>query len=282
MNLSEAKEIVAEAVKNNATKLNLNANQYGFEIPNNNEKLSDSDIAELLPEILKLKNLKVLNLFGNQLTVLDKEFAKLLNLQELILGSNQLSILDKEFAKLKNLKALSLTRNRLITLDKEFANLENLQTLALGGNQITVFDREFAKLRNLRNLHLWDNRLTRFDKEFVKLKRLEILQLQRNPLPFPEEILEDEKNPQRILNFIVEYYEAQEKGTLRPLNEAKLVVVGEANVGKTCVINRLINDEFIETSSTHGIEIHHWKNVELEDTQKVQLNVWDFGGQEII
>jgi len=282
MNLSEAKEIVAEAVKNNATKLNLNANQYGFEIPNNNEKLSDSDIAELLPEILKLKNLKVLNLFGNQLTVLDKEFAKLLNLQELILGSNQLSILDKEFAKLKNLKALSLTRNRLITLDKEFANLENLQTLALGGNQITVFDREFAKLRNLRNLHLWDNRLTRFDKEFVKLKRLEILQLQRNPLPFPEEILEDEKNPQRILNFIVEYYEAQEKGTLRPLNEAKLVVVGEANVGKTCVINRLINDEFIETSSTHGIEIHHWKNVELEDTQKVQLNVWDFGGQEIM
>jgi internalin A len=229
MNLSEAKLKVAKAVENNAKELQLGS----FD---SQKKLSNEDLAELLPEILKLKSLEVLN----------------------------------------------LNYNHLIKFDKEFAKLENLRVLDLSNNQLAEFDADFAKLKHLQKLSLNYNQLTKFDANFAKLENLQVLDLRDNPLPFPAEILSECENPKRILNFIVHYYDAQEKGKLRPLNEAKIVVVGEANVGKTSVINRLLHNKFIQTSSTHGIEIHRWENVELEDKEKVQLNVWDFGGQEIM
>lgn len=228
MNLEEAKKIVAEAIEDNAIILELDST--------NSEKLSDSDIDELLPDILKLKNLQVLSLADNNLT----------------------------------------------KFDKRFSTLTKLRTLRLKGNQLTSFDKEFSKLEHLERLYLYDNQLISFDEEFTKLTKLSVLALFENPLPFLGDILYEFREAQKILNFIADYYEAQKKGELRPLNEAKLVVVGEANVGKTCIINRLLHNKFIKTDSTHGIEIHRWQDVELDDGQKVQLNVWDFGGQEIM
>jgi internalin A len=181
-----------------------------------------------------------------------------------------------------NLSRLQLSDSDITELLPEIFKLKQLLILDLSNNFLTEFNKEFAEFRNLRELYLSKNNLINFNKEFFKLKNLRRLDLQHNSLPFPAEILNDIDDPQKILNFIVDYYEAREEGRLRPLNEAKLVVVGEANVGKTCIINRLLRNKFINTSRTHGIEIHRWKNVELEDKQKVQLNVWDFGGQEIM
>lgn len=287
MDLATAKKIVAEAVKNNRNELVLQggtveAAEFGFYNIPSPKKLSDLDLTELLPEILKLKDLKKLDLSNNKLTRFNTEFIKLQNLVRLDLSRNKLVTFDKEFAKLENLQQLILRFNNLTTFDKEFGNLHNLRVLLIDTNQLTTFDKELANLKNLNILSLKANQLTHFDKEFASLRNLKQLGLYNNRLPFPMEILRDSKNPNKILNFIVEYYDAKEKGTLRPLNEAKLVVVGEANVGKTCVINRLIHNQFAETSSTHGIEINRWGNVELEDKQYVQLNVWDFGGQEIM
>lgn len=223
MNLSKAKKIVAQAIKNNETQLNLVSVA-------DSEKLSNKDIIELLPDILKLKNLQWLDISYNNLTEFNKEFVKLENLKFLYLRANDLTKFDKEFAKLRHLHRIDLTDNKLTKFDKEFAQLRNLEELSLGENELTSFDREFAKLENLQKLTLYGN-----------------------PLPFPIEILKQSNQPRKILNFIVEYYEAQERGKLRPLNEAKLVVVGEANVGKTCVINRLIHGKFSKTDSTVGI-----------------------------
>jgi internalin A len=198
------------------------------------------------------------------------------------LSDSDIAELLPDILKLENLEVLSLSENNLTKFDIKFSELKQLRVLTLDNNKLTKFDKEFAKLENLEKLFLYGNQITRFDKEFTKLKKLELLALHNNQLPIPAEILRDWRNPQKILNYIAEYYEAEEKGILKPLNEAKLVVVGEANIGKTCLINRLIEEKFIKTSSTHGIEIHRWKNVELEDGEKVQLNVWDFGGQEIM
>ena len=84
----------------------------------------------------------------------------------------------------------------------------------------------------------------------------------------------------KILNFINDYYREKK----RKLNEAKLVVIGEANIGKTCIINRLVDDKFVKTDSTHGIQIIHWDNIEdkNDEKEKIDVNVWDFGGQEIM
>ena len=66
----------------------------------------------------------------------------------------------------------------------------------------------------------------------------------------------------------------------RPLNEAKLILVGRGEVGKTCLVNRLIHNQFADTGKTEGIAISEWRVKVARD--EVRLNVWDFGGQEIM
>ena len=65
----------------------------------------------------------------------------------------------------------------------------------------------------------------------------------------------------------------------RPLNEAKLILLGRGEVGKTCLVNRLVHDKFASTDMTRGIAITQWLVPTVNNT--VRLNVWDFGGQEI-
>ena len=50
-------------------------------------------------------------------------------------------------------------------------------------------------------------------------------------------------------------------------------------MGKTCILNRLINNTYTENPSTEGIDISAWYF--CEENQEYKLNVWDFGGQEI-
>lgn len=59
----------------------------------------------------------------------------------------------------------------------------------------------------------------------------------------------------------------------------KLLVVGDAGVGKTCLITRFVDDTFSSTSkSTIGVD---FKATSIEmDGKSVQLQVWDTAGQE--
>jgi internalin A len=67
----------------------------------------------------------------------------------------------------------------------------------------------------------------------------------------------------------------------RPLNEGKLILVGRGEVGKTSLVRRLTQDEFRgDESKTQGINITTWPLACPNDT--IRLNVWDFGGQEIM
>ena len=69
-----------------------------------------------------------------------------------------------------------------------------------------------------------------------------------------------------------------------PLNELKVVFLGDGEAGKTYTISRLRNDgdepKDYSDKSTPGIVI---KNQEYTlDGQKVQIHFWDFGGQEVL
>lgn len=67
----------------------------------------------------------------------------------------------------------------------------------------------------------------------------------------------------------------------RPLNEGKLILVGRGEVGKTSVVRRLVGGEFRgDESKTQGINITNWPLEGSSDT--FRLNIWDFGGQEIM
>ena len=85
-------------------------------------------------------------------------------------------------------------------------------------------------------------------------------------------------NPAEILD----YYYRVWGGGQRPLNEAKLILVGRGAVGKTSLVNRLIHNEFkLGEQKTNGISITEWP-IRLNGEEDVRLNVWDFGGQEIM
>ena len=59
----------------------------------------------------------------------------------------------------------------------------------------------------------------------------------------------------------------------------KIILLGEPGVGKTCIINRYINNEYNEDSpSTYGSSFT--TKVVIKDNIKYFVNVWDTSGQE--
>ena len=66
------------------------------------------------------------------------------------------------------------------------------------------------------------------------------------------------------------------------LNEGKLILVGRGEVGKTSLVKRLVFSTRFNSKEgmTKGIDILRW-SVPC-DSEEVQLNIWDFGGQEIM
>ncbi len=119
--------------------------------------------------------------------------------------------------------------------------------------------------------------------EIRNLTKLQKLLLQGNSLNIPIEITEKINEP----NLILDYYFSHLTDTKKSLNEFKLLVVGQGGVGKTSLVLRLAFDDFSEKETkTEGISINSWMiTSHLEPNirkSKIRLNIWDFGGQEIM
>lgn len=59
----------------------------------------------------------------------------------------------------------------------------------------------------------------------------------------------------------------------------KLVLLGNAGVGKSCIVVRFTRDEFVEDSDTTIGAAFLTKTLSLEDAQ-VKIEIWDTAGQE--
>ncbi|MFB3133457.1 MAG: COR domain-containing protein, partial [Rhodothermales bacterium] len=117
--------------------------------------------------------------------------------------------------------------------------------------------------------------------EIGKLTNLTTLKLKDNPLPIPPETIEKEDQPAAIITYYLEHHVKVTVAEKKPLNEVKMLLVGQGKVGKTSLVKRLLDGRFdLHEGKTEGINITQW-NVGV-DGQDVQLNVWDFGGQEIM
>jgi len=65
------------------------------------------------------------------------------------------------------------------------------------------------------------------------------------------------------------------------LNEVKVLLVGDGGAGKTSLLKGLLGQDFdINEAQTHGINIDAWAVKEAE--KEIKVNIWDFGGQEIM
>jgi len=175
----------------------------------------------------------------------------------------------------RNSKELELSRLGINEIPFEISQLTQLQILYLSDNQITEIPESISNLTSLVIFDLSGNQITEIPESISNLTSLQYLHLSGNQIEIPEEILSQYFNPKVILD----YYFRSKRGA-RPLNEAKLILVGRGEVGKSTLIERLVHNRFKKGKKlTEGIEITHW-DLKLRD-ENIRLNIWDFGGQEI-
>jgi len=247
--------------------------------------LIGNQLSRLPEEIGNLTSLKVLYLTQNNLEELPEKFFLLTNLRELYLSRNRLKNLPRAISKLVNLQKLYLSNNQLKSLPDTIKNLINLEILVLSENLLNRLPREICLLTNLQRLHIHLNQLNSLPKEIDQLINLKCFVLASNPLPILPEIIRkgwgkdywDDGDPQSVIT----YYLEQE---MQPLNEAKVILVGQGTVGKTSIVKCLLGECFSsDENKTDGISIRNLEVFQInKNNRSIRLNIWDFGGQEIM
>ncbi|MCU0390923.1 MAG: hypothetical protein MUE81_07380, partial [Thermoflexibacter sp.] len=141
-----------------------------------------------------------------------------------------------------------------------------------------------AGLPLLNTLHLADNQLTAFEANIFDFPTLETLYLYNNPIEntairgFAEQELSYAAH--NCLPFLREYQEMESRQHSSIDDECKVLLIGNGGVGKTCFVERLVHDRFVEEwNSTHAISIAQYPL--SAKTYSYLLNLWDFGGQDI-
>lgn len=300
-------ERVKEAKEYNSTSLDL-SNLKLTEIPRvilklpNLKKLTfaDNKIREIPDWFSELINLEQLSFANNEIVEIPKSMSKLKKLEVLYLDNNKIKSVPEEIVQLKKLKNFWLNMNNSIKLPNNIGNLKSLETLNLEVNKLDTIPNSIGNLKNLRSLNIQNNNLKSIPPEVGTLSNLKELNLSNNDIEtLPEELmniidnLEDfsikdnkidippeieEKSNKDNLNYALQ----QQDKNSKPLNEAKVLIVGQGGVGKTSLLNALFTKKKFNPNEkkTNGIDIRRLNfNYKKE---KYKVNFWDFGGQEIM
>lgn len=313
LNLKELPESL-QTLKN-LTILNCSANrltrlpewigrlkQLRFLVLSNN-KISSYDIADLpklthlflssnalreIPEaILRLRSLQMLDVDFNELTLLPPDLSRLRDLDSFSASGNPLNNVQP-VCELSKLQTLFASYCKLTAIPPEIGRLAGLSYLSLRSNQLRSLPASIGQLSKLAVLDLEGNDLQDLPASIRRIPELAQLYLHGNKsLRIPAEVLgpglleaDEQKAPPAKAADILDYY-FRTRGGARPLNEAKMILVGYGGVGKTSLVRRLTHDDFdTREAKTEGIAITDWP-VQLNG-EDVRLHVWDFGGQEIM
>jgi internalin A len=159
---------------------------------------------------------------------------------------------------------LDLSELGLRELPPSIGQLTQLEELDVSGNQLAALPETLKRLTRLQALYLHDN------------PRLGLLPEVLGPTW--HEVVSKKAQPAKPASILEYYFRSR---VSRPLNEAKMILVGRGGVGKTSLVQRLVRSTFDPNEKkTDGIAITPW-HVEI-GRDGVRLNIWDFGGQEIM
>ncbi|MEZ4434626.1 MAG: GTPase [bacterium] len=198
---------------------------------------------------------------------LPSAISELSNLEVLDISTNELSQIFPTFERHPTLRNLSIGGNPLIDIPSWIYRLPSLSRLAL-----SAFESKFAVPLTIPSDILAADRLSR---------------LGAKPLDFatpPPEVVS------RGLDAIKAYWRQRTTGPTDYISEAKLLIIGEPGAGKTTLARKL-RDRLAEppsdNESTEGIDVQRWGidgHIRVDGTtlaRWVDVNIWDFGGQEI-
>jgi len=253
-----------------------------------------------LPEsLVRLSHLQSLDLQYNQLTALPEWVGRFTQLHSLSLGNNRLAVLPESLGQLTKLLSLYLGYNQLKTLPESLGQLTQLQSLYLGNNQLTAIPTWLGRLTQLQSLYLTSSQLTAIPESLERLTQLKVLDFSSNQLTSLPlwlaslsslQKLDLERNPlnpeleaacREGLDAVKRFLQAEAQSQIA-LNEAKLILIGEGEVGKSCLLAALRGDPWDGCRpATHGIEIKPVHVTDPDGGTAITLNGWDFGGQTI-
>lgn len=262
-----------------------------------------------LPKWLsQLRQLRTLHANKNHITTLPDDLSALRNLESLFATSNPLRSLSRHIGELPRLRALGITTVSDVPLPDWLQNKTDLNILRLPGcriksvpewlhnfrllnvlgleqNTIQTLPPWLGELKHLRTLDLDNNQLIDLPETLAELPFLDSLHLRKNPrLNIPPELSERfYKNAQDILTY---YFKTRLEAGGKPLREVKVLVVGEGEVGKTSLIKHLLGEAKggafdKREQKTEGI-VRHKMPLVCPEKGEITLNIWDFGGQEIM
>lgn len=175
----------------------------------------------------------------------------------------------------RNIKAIGIecfTADELLKICK----IKGLQEIFLAYSKLKSLPIEIGDLKSLRVLSLGGSQVEQIPESMLNLKKLRYFDIDDTPLAntIPAEIMK--QTPFEVISFICRQQKQQETYFF---NESKMIIVGQGNVGKSCLLERIMNNNYEEKESTEGIDVKTW--VYTNKKRKYTLNIWDFGGQEI-
>ena len=129
--------------------------------------------------ISNLKQLKSIDLFGNDLTSIPDELLEFKLLEKLDLSGNKITSIPNWIGQLKYLKEIYLWENKIETVPSEVWEIGTLEILLLHDNNILEFEIPDLPANHLREVSLSDNINLKVLPEFIcQLSNLEYLGLE--------------------------------------------------------------------------------------------------------
>jgi internalin A len=246
------------------------------------------EVQQILGLIGNFEALESLSIRGIRLLAAPEGVRNLHRLKYVNFDALALESLPDWIGKL-DLEELSVADNRLHGLPNSIHELKSLKLLDLSWNPISQLPASVFQLTSLETLMLRKCAVKEITADILSLRRLKLLVIERNPIESPpEEVAE------KGLDAIRDYWRQRADTGVDYLCEAKLIILGEAGAGKTSLARKIQNPEYQlrkDEKSTEGIEVIHYEfpsaiRARENGTEKViqrqfQVNIWDFGGQEI-
>eukprot|EP00180_Rhodochaete_pulchella_P001743 Plantae.Rhodophyta-Rhodochaete_pulchella.ctg2609.p2 GENE.Plantae.Rhodophyta-Rhodochaete_pulchella.ctg2609~~Plantae.Rhodophyta-Rhodochaete_pulchella.ctg2609.p2 ORF type:complete len:275 (+),score=39.73 Plantae.Rhodophyta-Rhodochaete_pulchella.ctg2609:1549-2373(+) len=145
----------------------------------------DDFTANIIDDILALKDqVRVLNLFFNELAEIPQWVGQFTHLEELHCGCNPLTKADGlVLSPLQNLRELDLGYSEKLTnLPAAIGDLRSLRVCWLANNRLESLPLEMFKLTAMEELHLFGNDLKGLPDEIGNMASLRVLNAGRNQL----------------------------------------------------------------------------------------------------
>ena len=162
-----------------------------------------------------------------------------------------------------------------------------LVELYLSCSEVATLPNSIRSLKNLRKLELSELILTDLPDWLPELNLPFTLEKRADGICLGDTTVEgvDMSIFSQSQEAILQWFDARKSGGETPLNEIKVVFLGNGDVGKSYTIARLLQDgkkpdDTFTGNSTPGIAISD-KNYAI-DGEEIRVHFWDFGGQDIL